>query len=113
MQTDRLSEAEKMQKVQGIVFADGPAGRRARVAGTGLEVFEIIDALRSCHGDREALAKAFESLRPEQLQAAYDYYATFPEEIDAWLEEAANITPGYLHANFPQPQRTPRTTRTR
>ncbi len=33
-----LEEAVKMRRCPGIVFADGPSGRRARVAGTGLEV---------------------------------------------------------------------------
>ena len=49
-----MSEAERMKKVPGIIFVEGPAGRRARVGGTGLEVFEIVDALGSCNGDRAA-----------------------------------------------------------
>jgi len=108
-----ISEAEKMRRVPGITFVDGPAGRRAHVAGTGLEVFEIIDALRSCGGDKTALAEAFESVTPEQLDAAYAYYDAFPEEIDAWLEEAAKITPEYLRSHFPQPRSDPRRTGTR
>jgi uncharacterized protein (DUF433 family) len=102
MTTKPLSEAERMKKVPGIIFIDGPAGRRAHIEGTGLEVFEIIDALRSCHGDRAALSEALETLEPKQLQAALDYYDAFPEEIDDWLAEAAKITPEYLRANFPQ-----------
>ena len=103
--SETLSEVEKMRRVPGIVFVDGAAGRRARIAGTGLDVFEVIDALRSCWGDRAALARAFETLTPQQLQAAYDYYEAFPEEIDARLAADDQITPAYLRANFPQPRR--------
>jgi len=37
-----LNEALKMRRCPGILFADGPTGRRARVAGTGLDVWEVI-----------------------------------------------------------------------
>ena len=36
------SEAVKMRRAPGIVFADGPSGRRAVVAGSGLDVWEIM-----------------------------------------------------------------------
>jgi uncharacterized protein (DUF433 family) len=93
MATKQLSEAEKMRLVPGIIFADGPCGRRARIAGTGLDVFEIIKELQIVNGDREQLARGFHWLSPEQIQAALDYYAAFPEEIDARLAEEAAITP--------------------
>jgi hypothetical protein len=71
MARSTLSETEKMQKVRGIVFAGGPAGRRARVAGTGIEVFEIIKM-----------------------------YREFPEEIDERLAREAQITPEYIRAKY-------------
>lgn len=37
-----LRESVRMRRVPGIVFADGPSGRRAVVAGTGLDVWEIV-----------------------------------------------------------------------
>jgi hypothetical protein len=42
MTKDLLMEAVKMRRCPGIIFADGVTGRRARIAGTGLEVWEII-----------------------------------------------------------------------
>ena len=42
---DLLGEAIKMRRCPGIVFADGVSGRRARIAGTGLEVWEVISTL--------------------------------------------------------------------
>jgi uncharacterized protein (DUF433 family) len=104
MPAEPLSETEKMQRVPGIVFADGPAGRRAHIAGSGLDVFEVINIWRSCGEDRAATVEALGSLTPEQLQAAFDYYAAFPEEIDERLARDAQITPEYLRARFPQPQ---------
>ena len=49
MSVQTETEAEKMRRVPGIVFADGPTGRRARITGTGIDVFELISGyLREC-----------------------------------------------------------------
>lgn len=101
MTTKPLSEAEKMARVPGIIFADGPCGRRARIAGTGLEVFEIIEGYLSMERDERRLRRAFHWLTPEQLQAALDYYAVFPDEIDGWLALQAEITPEKIREMFP------------
>ena len=37
--SELLAEAAKMRRCPGVVFADGPSGRRARVEGTGIEVW--------------------------------------------------------------------------
>ncbi|MBA2345920.1 MAG: hypothetical protein H0V83_12655, partial [Rubrobacter sp.] len=42
--TSLLREALRMRRVPGIVFVDGLDSRRAAVAGTGLEVWEIVAA---------------------------------------------------------------------
>jgi hypothetical protein len=36
--TELLEEALRMRRASGVVFVDGPAGRRAALAGTGLDV---------------------------------------------------------------------------
>src|SRR6266540_1522499 len=41
-----LAEAVKLRACPGILFADGPSGRRARIAGTGIDVWEVIEAYR-------------------------------------------------------------------
>ncbi len=82
-----ISEEEKMRRVPGIVFVDGATGRRARVEGTGLEVFEIIHGYKVVGKDLERLLRAFHWLKAEQILAALDYYRAFPDEIDAKLEE--------------------------
>jgi uncharacterized protein (DUF433 family) len=44
-----------MRTVPGILFADGPTGRRAVVAGTRLDVWEVIAAWQEGGQDLEDL----------------------------------------------------------
>lgn len=89
-----LAEALKLRRCPGMLFADGPAGRRARIAGTGLDVWEVIATYRSLGKDRQRLQQAYHWLSEAQLRAALGYYAAYPEEIerqiarnDAWTKE--------------------------
>jgi hypothetical protein len=50
--TSLLREAVRMRRVPGIVFMDGPVGRRASIAGTGLDVWEVIATFKSVEEDR-------------------------------------------------------------
>ena len=69
----------------GIDFVDGPAGRRARVVGTGLGVWELIEVLRANDGSSAATASYLEI--PEAVVlAAMGYYGDYPDEIDGWIE---------------------------
>lgn len=101
MTTQELTEAEKVQRVPGIIFADGPAGRRARVAGTGIDVFEVIKGYHVMDDDWSRLTKAYHWLRRAQLRAGLKFYAEFPEEIDARLAKENELTPEVLRARFP------------
>lgn len=83
---EMLEEAVRMRRIPGIVFADGPAGRRARIAGTGLEVFEIIEQYRAVEQDWERLKEGFHWLNEHQLRAALAYAEAYPEEIEEWLK---------------------------
>jgi uncharacterized protein (DUF433 family) len=87
MTTDLRAEAEKMRRVPGIIFADTPSGGRvARIAGTGLEVFEIIFEYRSMGENWDRLKAAFHWLNDNQLRAALNYATAYPEEIDPLVE---------------------------
>lgn len=69
----------------GIDFVDGPAGRRARVVGTGLGVWELIEVLRANDGSTEATGSYLEI--PEgYVLAALSYYGDYLDEIDGWIE---------------------------
>jgi hypothetical protein len=84
---ETASEADKMRQVQGIVFVDGPGGHRAHIAGTGLDVLDVIRGFRICGEDRTAFYETFESYPEETLSVAFHYYRAFPEEIDALLDQ--------------------------
>ena len=74
-----LEEAVRTRECPGVYFADEPAGRVAKVAGTGLGVWEVI---RDYKGDERKLRKWLPHLSTTQLKAATVYYARFPQEID-------------------------------
>ena len=69
----------------GIVFRDGPTGRRAALA-VGGDVWEVVSALRYVRGRPERrvgeLADQF-GLHPRQIRIALDYAAMHRDEIDA------------------------------
>ena len=82
---EMVTEGLKMLRVPGIVFADGATGRRARIGGTGIEVFEVIDRYERVGRDRERLQQIFHWLGDHQLSAAVAFYEAYPEEIRARL----------------------------
>lgn len=79
-----IDEGMRMEDHPGIVFRDGPTGRRAGLAG-GPDVWEVISTIRASgiEGD-EALDAAAEwgSLTVAQVRAAVQYYAEYREEVE-------------------------------
>lgn len=67
-----------------VRFVDGPAGRRARLVGTGSDVWEVIAAVRDSDGDVAETAEFLE-LPLGVVQAAVGYYGAYPDEIDGWI----------------------------
>lgn len=90
MATEALTEAEKLARAPGIIYVDGPAGRRAKIAG-GLDVFELIRAWQSLDGDIATLAANYPWMTHEQILAGLRFYRLFPEEIDRWLVREREI----------------------
>ncbi|WP_419920364.1 CopG family transcriptional regulator [Candidatus Poriferisodalis sp.] len=83
-----LDEGLKMRQFSGIVFRDGPAGRRAGLA-KGPDVWEIVRDLKRARGttlSRVDLVAEEAGLAPEAIGLAADYYAAFPDEIDARID---------------------------
>jgi uncharacterized protein (DUF433 family) len=78
-----LEEAIRTRECPGIYFADEPAGRVAKVAGTGLGVWEVIRDYKAVKGNAKKLRRWLPHLSTAQLKAATVYYARFPQEIDA------------------------------
>lgn len=80
-----IDEGLRMEDHPGIVFRDGPTGRRAALSG-GPDIWEVIATVRASGLDGEnALAAAAEwgSLSLPQVRTAVHYYAEYPQEIDA------------------------------
>ena len=82
-----LEEAIRTRECPGIYFADEPAGRVAKVAGTGLGVWEVIRDYKAVKGNAKRLRRLLPHLAPAQLKAATVYYARFPQEIDAEIAD--------------------------
>ena len=72
-----------MEQYPGIVFVDGPAGRRAHLAGTGLDVWEVIELLQEL-GSVSALCRQFLRLSPTSVRIAQAYAEAYPDEINAF-----------------------------
>jgi uncharacterized protein (DUF433 family) len=99
---DLLAEAIKMRRCPGIVFADGPTGRRARIAGTGVDVWEVVATYKNSVGsDLERLRRAYHWLSEAQLRAALGYYAAYPEEIEAQIRRNEAWTRERLAERYP------------
>lgn len=78
-----VEEGLAMDAFPGIVFRDGPAGRRSGLAG-GPDVWEVIEVFHAENGDRAATAKSLE-LRAGLVDAAVEYYSVHRDAIDDWV----------------------------
>jgi len=79
-------EGVRTQQVPGIQFRDGPAGRRAGVAGS-LDVWEIIAAARQMGSSDPAIVASALGLPVRVVLIALNYYSRFPEEINEWIAD--------------------------
>lgn len=86
---DLLEEALRLRDCPGIYFADEPAGREAKVQGTGLGVWEVMRDYKAVKGNHEELREILAHVGPGELKAALLYYERYPEEIDAAIEDSA------------------------
>jgi uncharacterized protein (DUF433 family) len=68
-----------------IRFAEGPAGWRARLVGTGKDVWQVVAVVRDNDGDILAAADYLE-MPLGLVQAAVSYYGAYPQEIDQWIQ---------------------------
>jgi uncharacterized protein (DUF433 family) len=64
-----------------IHFVDGPSGRRAAIAGTGLDVWEVVATLRDNQGDVNETA-SYLAIPRGAVEAAVAYYGGYRDEID-------------------------------
>jgi uncharacterized protein (DUF433 family) len=93
MRMEAVGEGRSLDELPGIAFMDGPAGRRAVVEGTGLDVWEVVATWKEGGGDYELLRQNYPWLTEIQLRAALSYYELYPAEIEERLEAEASWTP--------------------
>lgn len=93
-----VEEGLRMDEHPLIRFADGPAGRRARLLGTGKDVWEVIAVVRDNGGDAAESARYLE-IPLGLVQAAIAYYGAYTDEIDQQIQaneqEAAEAHTAY------------------
>ena len=84
-----------MSEFPGVVFRDGPTGRRAGLAG-GPDVWEVVRAVKSARGSEPALnedgvlAVVVDNtgVPMRMVRTALIYWSTFTSEIEAEIESA-------------------------
>lgn len=79
-----IDEGLRMEDHPGIVFRDGPSGRRAGLAA-GPDVWEVITTLQGTGlSGEEAIAATAEwgNLPPLQVRVAVRYYADYRDEVE-------------------------------
>ena len=86
--TSLLDEGLKTRRFAGVVFRDGPAGRRAGLVG-GPDIWEIARDLRHAPGRgaaRVELVATETGLPAARIRLAADFYAAHPDEIDRLID---------------------------
>ena len=101
MKSVLLEEAIRMRCCPGIVFTSGPAGRRATVAGAGIDVWEVVAKTRVTGRDFRKLQRYYSRLPESQIRSALTYYELYPEEIDARLRREEAMTPTAIYGHHP------------
>ena len=98
---EMLDEAVRMRRIPGIAFQDAPSGRTAVIAGTGLEVFEIVRSYREAGCDWERLREEYHWLTEAQLKAALAYVSAYTDEIESRIALDEYWTPECVWATYP------------
>lgn len=86
--TSLLDEGIKTRRFPGIVYRDGPTGRRAALVG-GPDVWEVVRAVSEAKGRGETRLRAVANAHDLPLaraRLAVEFYAAFPNEIDERIE---------------------------
>ncbi len=95
-----IEEGLRMRECPGIYFASEPAGRTAKIVGTGLGVWEVVrDFVHD--KDAERLQHAFPHLSRSQLTAALMYYTRYAAEVEREVRANAALTSEVLEQRYP------------
>ncbi len=91
-----VDEGLRMADHPGVIFKDGPTGRRAAIA-YGPDIWEIVKFLREVDergpAALDAAAEVF-AVDASRINTAVSYYGDYQEEIDAELDAADDASRG-------------------
>ena len=87
-----------MDEHPGVIFRDGPSGRRAVLVG-GPDVWEVVREVRATREvDRSLSETALLALVTENtgiglhlIRTALAYRAAYPKEVDSFVEDADRV----------------------
>lgn len=98
-----VEEGLRMRRHPGIVFRDGPAGRRPGLR-RGPDIWEVASTLRANDGSVAATAEVL-ALPEREIRIALAYYGDHAGEIDDWIraneEEAARAEAAWRRQQAP------------
>jgi uncharacterized protein (DUF433 family) len=80
-----IDEGLRMDEHPLIRFRDAASGRRAALVGTRLDVWQVVETLRSSEGSVEQTAE-YLAVPPAWVQASVRYYAAYRDEVDELAE---------------------------
>jgi nitrogenase molybdenum-iron protein alpha/beta subunit len=84
-----IDEGMRLDRHPGIVFRNGPSGRRAVVVG-GPDVWEVVAAAQGAPESGGELIEALATrigVPGERIRIAIRYYAEYPEEVDRFIAQ--------------------------
>lgn len=83
-----LEEGLKTREFPGIVYRDGPVGRRAGLA-SGPDVWQVIRALKEVPDDGSDPVETVSveaDIHPRQISLAKRFYEAYPDEVQEMLD---------------------------
>lgn len=100
-----VDEGLRMEEHPGVIFRNGPAGRRACLVG-GPDVWEVIRAVMSARAAEADLSRSEivqlvedNTGMPERLVAlSLEYWAAYPHEVEALIAHAEQLEEDLLRA---------------
>jgi len=96
-----LEEAIRTRECPGIYFSEEPAGRTAKIMGTGLGVWELMRDYVAAGEREEEVRQIFPQLTSAQVGAARNYFLRYRDEIERRIAENAALTPEGVAARYP------------
>jgi uncharacterized protein (DUF433 family) len=97
----QYSDGLDLHDVPGVIVDRRPPEVRARLLGTGLEVWEVAKTYYEVGEDWERLRRCYETLSDDQLRAALTFAEKYWDVIAARIAEEYAFVPESLRETVP------------